>query len=287
MTFSSNLNSEAGTFFATLRLLFDKGVRYSTVIDVGCADGYFFLALWDMGIIPRAVPFNIDANRLYEESLKAIKEAAGGDYCIGAVTDRVGEIEFTTSIHPYWSSLRSEHDPYWQRINNLSSIRTKVSATTLDILCKQSQPPFLLKLDVQGAEEEALSGAADTLKSTHVVICEADIADFRKIDNMLNEHGFVLYDVTMLNRIGDGTLGWFYPVYINAALEKIRPKEFWNPRDNEAAIGAQVRRRESILKWNAEVLARMQQPIAKRPGRNDLCPCGSGKRYKHCCGLYK
>ena len=21
------------------------------------------------------------------------------------------------------------------------------------------------------------------------------------------------------------------------------------------------------------------------PGRNDPCPCGSGKRYKHCCGV--
>ena len=23
----------------------------------------------------------------------------------------------------------------------------------------------------------------------------------------------------------------------------------------------------------------------KRPGRNDPCPCGSGRKYKHCCGL--
>jgi protein translocase subunit secA len=22
----------------------------------------------------------------------------------------------------------------------------------------------------------------------------------------------------------------------------------------------------------------------KIPGRNDPCPCGSGKKYKHCCG---
>ena len=23
---------------------------------------------------------------------------------------------------------------------------------------------------------------------------------------------------------------------------------------------------------------------AKKPGRNDPCPCGSGKKYKFCCG---
>ncbi|HPR90006.1 MAG TPA: SEC-C metal-binding domain-containing protein, partial [Synergistaceae bacterium] len=27
-------------------------------------------------------------------------------------------------------------------------------------------------------------------------------------------------------------------------------------------------------------------PVKKGPktGRNDPCPCGSGKKYKHCCG---
>lgn len=31
---------------------------------------------------------------------------------------------------------------------------------------------------------------------------------------------------------------------------------------------------------------KIQQPItvAKKVGRNDRCPCGSGKKYKHCCG---
>jgi FkbM family methyltransferase len=292
-----NPNSEAGTFLASLRLLFNKGVRYSTVIDVGCADGSFFLTLLSMGIIPGAVPLNIDANVLYEESLKAIKAVAGGDYRISAITDREGEIELTTSIHPYWSSLRPKHDPYWQRVNNLTSSKMVVPATTLDTLRKQLQPPFLLKLDVQGAEQEALRGATDTLRDTLVVICEADTADFRKIDSILGERDFVLYDVTTLSRIPDGTFGWFYPVYINRTLESVQPKEFWNPKDNESAIQAQVQRRETALKFNAEILAQMQQPQRqrqqgrndppqRRPGRNDRCPCGSGKKYKHCCGSY-
>jgi hypothetical protein len=25
--------------------------------------------------------------------------------------------------------------------------------------------------------------------------------------------------------------------------------------------------------------------VSNRPGRNDPCPCGSGKKYKHCCAL--
>ena len=27
--------------------------------------------------------------------------------------------------------------------------------------------------------------------------------------------------------------------------------------------------------------------MSKHPGRNDPCPCGSGKKYKHCCALKK
>jgi preprotein translocase subunit SecA len=27
-----------------------------------------------------------------------------------------------------------------------------------------------------------------------------------------------------------------------------------------------------------------QKVAGKKIGRNDPCPCGSGKKYKHCCG---
>ena len=26
------------------------------------------------------------------------------------------------------------------------------------------------------------------------------------------------------------------------------------------------------------------QPVKGMPGRNDACPCGSGKKFKKCCG---
>jgi preprotein translocase subunit SecA len=33
----------------------------------------------------------------------------------------------------------------------------------------------------------------------------------------------------------------------------------------------------------AEV-ALQQRRVGEKVGRNDLCPCGSGKKYKKCCG---
>ena len=288
---------ESGSFYFTLGLLLQKGIRYSTVVDVGCADGSFFMSCLAMGILPDAVPLNIDANELYRDSLKAIKDVVGGDYRICAATDHEGEIELTMSAHPYWSSLRPEGDIYWQRINQLRATTVKVPATKLDTLRHQLglKPPFLLKLDVQGAEASVLRGASKLLEDTHVVICEADLDDFQDLNAALTQHGFELYDATHLSRLRDGSLGWFHPIYINRKIESVRPKNFWDSSESSGIIQSQQTRRQAILQSNAEILRWIQQQkklttagaktapaIATR--RNERCHCGSGLKYKHCCG---
>jgi FkbM family methyltransferase len=247
----------AGTFTASLTTLFKKGVRYSTVIDVGCADGHFYLSHDQVGLFPKAVALNIDANPLYESSLKAIKEVMGGHYFIGAVTDHEGDIEMTTSAHPYWSSIRPNDDPYWQRVNQLHESKIKVPAVTLDALAERLQlaPPFLLKLDVQGAEVQALRGAEKVLRETDVVVCEADLDDFHAINGAIVDAGFDLFDVTGMSRLPDNTLGWFYPVYLNRRLDHIKRRAFWDDAQNAAVIKLQIDRRNEILKQNANMLA--------------------------------
>ena len=249
-----------GTFTSTLIALFEKGVRYASVIDVGCADGHFFLYHHAFGIFPDASILNVDANAIYEPSLKAIQEVMGGHYFIGAITDHAGEIEMTNAVHPYSDSLRPQNDLYWQRINRLGGTTAKVPAQTLDALVARLQlkPPYLLKLDVQGAEVLALSGARAVLEQTHAVICEADIDDFEEIDAALRRAGFGLFDLTVLNRLADRTLGWFYPVYLNRKLDGIRRHSFWDEKDNAQVIQAQVDRRRAVLEQNAAYLARLR-----------------------------
>jgi hypothetical protein len=101
----------------------------------------------------------------------------------------------------------------------------------------------------------------------------------------MNESGMVLYDLTHLSRLRDGTLGWFYPIYVNRKLEHVRPKAFWDPKDNTTVVAAQVERRKNILQFNVETLNRIRFRDSKT-GRNELCPCDSGKRFKHCCGAF-
>ena len=56
-------------------------------------------------------------------------------------------------------------------------------------------------------------------------------------------------------------------------------------------VGAGVKR-ERVAKVTGESAGSdgtvKKQPVkkSKKPGRNDPCPCGSGKKYKKCCGMY-
>lgn len=279
----------------TLQRLFQKGVRYRTIIDIGAADGSFAVNLAKIGILADAVPVNIDANGLYEASLKEIASVLGGHYRIGAATDLDGEIELTQSVHPYWSSVRPPDDAYWKRVNGLSAEKVKVPAFTLDHLVQELslKPPYLLKLDVQGAEESVLRGAEKVLKRTHVVVCEADIDDFQTINARLVDAGLCLYDLTSLARVSDGTLGWFYPIYVSRKLDFVRPSAFWDEKSNAAVIAAQDQRRRAILADNAQYLDRVRRARiaqgngpSEKAGRNAPCPCGSGKKYKRCCGAH-
>ena len=254
------MNSEH-TYQETLSLLAKKGIRYRTVIDLGCADGHFFVRQYAFGIFAGAVPVNVDPNPIYEPSLRAIRDTLGGHYVMAAVTDHVGEIELTLGSHPYWSSLLKENDPYWQRMNQLHRGKLKVSAVTVDSLCRELrlEPPFLIKLDIQGAERAALKGAKETLRETDVVICEIDLADFTDLDRAMNESGFALYDITELRQASDESLGWFYPVYLNRRKDGIRFRTLWNPSMDETVTEMQRKRREQVLEYNARALAEIRK----------------------------
>ena len=128
----------------------------------------------------------------------------------------------------------------------------------------QLKPPYLLKLDVQGAEAQALRGARRVLAETSAVICEADIADFQSINTELAAAGFDLYDITVMRRLADQTLGWFYPVYLSQRLSHLRPRRFWQEASNETVIQQQIQRRQQILARLANVLPQIR---AARPGR--------------------
>ncbi|WP_247462460.1 FkbM family methyltransferase [Bradyrhizobium sp. 62] len=189
--------------------------------------------------------------------------------------------------YPYLQILISLRSRVARALNDLTTSKVKVPATTLDALVEELslKPPFLLKLDVQGAEQAALKGARDVLENCSVVVCETDVDDFQDINAMLLAAGFFLYDLTTLQRLRDGTLGWFYPVFVSGKLAHLKPQAFWDAGDNAAVIGVQETRRKIILEQNRKALNRLRYGQSG-VGRNDPCPCGSGEKFKHCCGSY-
>jgi FkbM family methyltransferase len=259
-------NIPAGSFTGTLAGLFQKGVRYSTVVDVGCADGHFYVHHYGLGLFPGSTVLNIDPNPIYENSLKSIKDVMGGHYAIAAASDSEGKLELTMSTHPYWSSLRPSDDTYWERINHLNQGTSTVEAITLDGLAARLglRGPYLLKLDVQGAEVQVLRGARKLLGETHVVICEADIDDFQSINQTLVDAGFGLFDLTQPNWLADRSLGWFYPVYLHRSLDHLKSRAFWDAAQSPAIIKAQVDRRARMLKLLEEMLAQERAARKKR-----------------------
>lgn len=63
-------------------------------------------------------------------------------------------------------------------------------------------------------------------------------------------------------------------------------KELWKLFERRHGVGALLRRREAQCKMVGETLwETASEPVRAipQPGRNDPCPCGSGRKFKKCC----
>ena len=138
-------------------------------------------------------------------------------------------------------------------------------------------------------EKEALLGDAEMQNLERIILLRSvDSAWMEHIDNMdqlkqgiglraygqndpvkeYTNEGFAMFE-DMIARIQEETVKYVYNVKI-----KVSPK----PRNiNVNVANAQTN--------EAEIQGQKQQTIHKKKiGRNDPCPCGSGKKYKNCCG---
>src|SRR5687768_11236962 len=175
---------DVGTWSAALGLLIQKGLRLGSYIDIGCADSYFGLAFWRAGPFRDVTVINIDANPVYEPTLRKIRGAIGGDYRICAVDEHSGTLQLHASAHPYWGSAAPADDPYWDAINQQKGQALTVPCRTLDSIVEELAPPkpYAIKLDIQGLEARALRSGPRALADTAVVICEVLVHSFREIN---------------------------------------------------------------------------------------------------------
>ena len=108
----------------------------------------------------------------------------------------------------------------------------------------------------------------------------------------VNEYKLESYDMfeEMVHLIREDTVRYLYQIRIEKAPERQATAKVTST-NQPAEGGAPVQRQAARL--NARLNSRptvnngpAQQPVkvGKKIGRNDPCPCGSGKKYKNCCG---
>ncbi len=175
------------------------GVAPKTVFDVGIATGTKGL----YGIFPGVRYVMVEPLIESEPFMKDLEAAYPGSISVHAAAGREeGEATFIVDQSLSGSSFLLKPKFGEPR---------QVKVVTVDGLVREHQleGPFLLKLDVQGFELEALAGAEETIKNTVAVIAEASLwGDVKRkgmarlIDlmNWFNDHGFVLYDVAQIVR---------------------------------------------------------------------------------------
>jgi FkbM family methyltransferase len=121
------------------------------------------------------------------------------EYIIAAATSTPGNI--VINVHPdlVGSSVYKEDED-----SNVNGVERAISATTIDEICKtrKTSGPYLIKIDTQGSELEALLGAEAVLRDTEFIILEVSFFEFFKggpqfydCISFMKKRGFVAYEV--------------------------------------------------------------------------------------------
>ena len=75
------------------------------------------------------------------------------------------------------------------------------------------------------------------------------------------------------------------PVMQQQEVQEAAPEEH-SQRYNEEKVNLEDEAQKAAASQDTREGAQSKEPIVKDklPGRNDLCPCGSGKKFKNCHG---
>lgn len=198
------------------------GLAPRTVIDVGVADGTFDL----YNGFPDSRFLLIEPMAEFEPALRAICRQFDGEYVLAAAAAQGGS-----------ASISFGGDLQGASLSHAENTSREIPTVTVDGVVEErgAEPPFLLKVDVQGSEFDVLAGAEKTLAKTDMVILEVPMFDFAgngitMVETVakMNDLGFVPHDIfDGLARPLDGALGQVDIAFVSSA-HTIRQKRVWS-----------------------------------------------------------
>lgn len=220
-----------------VRLSLDGGLQHlsrlnlipKTVIDVGAADGTLEL----YRTFPQAHHALLEPLVEFQPSLEKLTSTYPHlDYKIAAAGRTSGEM--TINVHPdlYGSSFYLE-----QEDSDVNGAPRTVPMVTLDEWCGHLPGPYLVKIDVQGAELEVLAGAERVLQETQFIVMETSLFEFYKgaplvhdVVRFMSDRNFVLYDILGLQyRLLDHALSQVDLAFVPAHSPLRRDQSYATP----------------------------------------------------------
>lgn len=199
-----------------------RGLQVETVLDAGVGYG----TPWLYDAFPDAQLVLFEPVEKFVPVLEDLKRSRNASYHCVALGAQAGKAQinvaqdFTTA-----SSLRRNSETLLSAVREQGSERTyrlqDVEIKTLDEL-NTYEAPYLLKLDVEGFELNALQGATRTLQSTELVILEASLLDryedgesFLDIYKHLDGLGFAFYEfIEVGTRTLDAPISFFDAAFV-------------------------------------------------------------------------
>jgi FkbM family methyltransferase len=197
-------------------LIHRLGLQPRTVVDVGVATGTEEL----YRSFPDSYILLIEPLKEFEPDLKAILKRYKGSYVLAAAGSSSAQVTFNVhKNHMGGSSLYKE-----QMGTEADGYEITIPMLRIDdiLIDKQLKGPYLIKIDVQGAELNALEGAQMALLEAEVVVLEVSMFEFMKgapqffdVVSYMKNHGFVAYDIILgWNRPLDNALGQIDIVFV-------------------------------------------------------------------------
>jgi FkbM family methyltransferase len=208
-------------FDGCLRHARARGLTPKTVLDVGVGTGTPWL--YEAFLDAKLALF--EPLTLFRPELEQLAARYDADVHAVALSDTIGTADFNVNIgHPTSSSLL-QMDPHFAEYAARVQARHRyqretVPVDTLDHL-NHYEPPYVLKLDVEGAEKQVLKGAQNTLRHTEFLLTEISVLrrqvgepSFAELIDFLAECDFELFDIPCIAQAkGDGQL-----IYLDAAF---------------------------------------------------------------------